>query len=122
MVMNGLELVDAYRTRTSAQHHADALNAGRAIVESHRPIGTRVQPARRAVVFCEEAGCPASECVHCQIGAAVDKGHEDEARERFGDATVDDWFRAEWGVDPDAMRDELATDDREFDARREDGR
>ena len=33
----------------------------------------------------------------------VEMGTEDQARERFGDQRVDDWFRAQ-GEDPDAMR------------------
>lgn len=39
-----------------------------------------------------------------QIADLIDSGDEHIARERFGDAAVDDWFRRVWDVDPDAMR------------------
>lgn len=40
------------------------------------------------------------------IARHVEAGTEDEARDRFGDDTVDDWFRSQ-GVDPDAARAEI---------------
>lgn len=42
-----------------------------------------------------------------EIGRLVEKGYEDEARERYGDERVDDWFRSE-GWDPDAAREDVA--------------
>lgn len=37
------------------------------------------------------------------IASSVEHGHEDDAREWFGDSAVDAWFRGQ-GEDPDAMR------------------
>lgn len=43
LVKNG-EVVDSYRRRIVASVVVRELNSGRAVVEPHRPVGTRVQP------------------------------------------------------------------------------
>jgi hypothetical protein len=37
-------LIDTYRTRSAIDHAVRELNAGRALVNPHRPLGCRVQP------------------------------------------------------------------------------
>ena len=43
--------------------------------------------------------------IAASIATAVERGHEDAAREMHGDEAVDEWFRAN-GWDPDATREE----------------